>query len=253
MTPTPSRSGLLDIPTPEERSASVIESVAASIRELNESLSSSLSSASSSSYKSKSVALWGSAASPTDGDWESFFLSRVATPVPLPSPMALMQERYAGSGWHLLCACVLMTRVSSHETKERCIGAFFDLCPTPTALADADPGALASAIHSLGFQAERARGLAEITEAWLSMPRFEIDLVPKAKGGNKLYMAGPFVVDSWNLFFKGDQSYEMASSIADVVHFQRWMKKQEKAIAVKTEIKSPAKPKKERVIVKEEM
>ena len=86
--------------------------------------------------------------------WRAFVASRTSRPPPnLPSPLALMQEEHCGDVWRLLCACVLMSRVSSHETKARCIAAFFARFPTPSAFAapDTDPSDVLPLIQSLGL------------------------------------------------------------------------------------------------------
>lgn len=72
---------------------------------------------------------WGknvAAASPPS--WEIYVKSRLSCPPPL-SPYGLLQEVYAPDTWKLLVACVLMSRVSSAETKHRCLSAFFDSYP----------------------------------------------------------------------------------------------------------------------------
>ena len=40
--------------------------------------------------------------------------------------------------WQLLVACALMSRVSSHDVKQRVIAAFFAEFPTPSHVIDAD-------------------------------------------------------------------------------------------------------------------
>ena len=49
-------------------------------------------------------------------DWEAFVTSRL-TKCPPPSPEPLLQEYYCHDMWQLLCVCVLMSRVSSWNTK----------------------------------------------------------------------------------------------------------------------------------------
>ena len=62
--------------------------------------------------------------------WEMFVMSRMPIEVPK-SPNGLLQERYANCPWRLLISCNLMSRVSSAETKHRCIEGFFASFPTP--------------------------------------------------------------------------------------------------------------------------
>ena len=45
----------------------------------------------------------------------------------------MLQERFCGEVWQLLVACLLMTRVSSADTKDRALAGFFHAYPTPSA------------------------------------------------------------------------------------------------------------------------
>ena len=105
----------------------------------------------------------------------------------------LLQEYYADDGWKLLVACALLSRVSSHETKTRCIEGFFALCPTPSAFLDTEPAAVEEVINALGLFDNRYRTLAELSTAWLEMPIFEIGL----DKSNKIWGAGEFTVHSY--------------------------------------------------------
>ena len=82
-------------------------------------------------WRVTAISRWGERCTCEGGDWEGFVASRDSTPAPTSEEM-LLQEYYADDGWKLLVACALMSRVSSHETKTRCIEGFFELCPTPT-------------------------------------------------------------------------------------------------------------------------
>ena len=83
-------------------------------------------------------------------DWEKYLKSRLAVPLPLPSPYMLLQEVFAADTWKLLIACVLMSRVSSADVKHRCIGGFFAKYPTPSAALDADPAEVQPILAALG-------------------------------------------------------------------------------------------------------
>ena len=65
-------------------------------------------------------------------DWELFVASRISV-VPAASGSEMLQERYCHDTWRLLVACILMSRVSSAQVKDKCINGFFDLFPTPSA------------------------------------------------------------------------------------------------------------------------
>ena len=56
--------------------------------------------------------------------WKTYVTSRLSKPPP-PSPLELVQEFYAHDPWRLLVCCILMSRVSSWETKHNAISSFF--------------------------------------------------------------------------------------------------------------------------------
>ena len=149
--------------------------------------------------KAEAVERWGSmvAQQPIE-DWCRYLSSRTTSPPPL-SPFALLQEHYAHDGWKLLCACIMMSRVSSAATKERCITEFFELWPTPTAFLLADPTDVEPVLHSLGLFPQRYGGLIDLTARWVQMPDFRVGLDKELK----IKQVGPFGVDSYNLFAKG--------------------------------------------------
>jgi len=84
-----------------------------------------------STWKQKAELRWGqriNLAKPRS--WETYVKSRMPITVPR-SPSGLLQESYADCPWRLLITCCLMSRVSSAETKIRCIEGFFSAFPTP--------------------------------------------------------------------------------------------------------------------------
>jgi len=82
--------------------------------------------------------------------WKTYVTSRLSKPPP-PSPLELVQEFYAHDPWRLLVCCILMSRVSSWETKHNAISSFFKAYPTPTDMHNADPKECLSVIHPLGL------------------------------------------------------------------------------------------------------
>lgn len=69
-------------------------------------------------WRREAVRRWGAlagAGSPTR-DWKLFVESRLSTPPPV-SPVDFLQEYYAADTWRLLVSCILMSRVSSWNTK----------------------------------------------------------------------------------------------------------------------------------------
>ena len=119
------------------------------------------------------------------------------------SPQPLLQEYYCEEPWRLLVCCALMSRVSSHETKTRCIEGFFEFCPTPTAFLEAESPDVEAIINPLGLFDSRYRTLVELSSRFLQMPIFEIG---HEKGVNKIYGCGVFTVDSYHIFCKDDRS-----------------------------------------------
>jgi len=177
------------------------------------------------------VDLWGDLCSPPKNcSWSLYLSSRLPSPSPhLPSPYGLLQERFCHDGWRLLVCCVLMSRVSARETKERCIAAFFELCPRPSdALRVDDPAQIGRVVHSLGFQRERVRAVVEISKAWLTRGEFRLDTVDETKGGHKIYMCGPFACDSYQLFFKGNAEWRETCGIRDISKFSKWLQRDAK-------------------------
>lgn len=127
----------------------------------------------------EAVRRWGPGvlAAGNDTDWTAYLASRIAIPPQaLPSPYALLQERFAHDQWRLLIACILMSRVASAPTKERCIAAFFQRCPTPTAALAADPSDILPLISSLGLFPTRMSAIVNVTTRFLSLPVFDVGL-----------------------------------------------------------------------------
>ncbi len=65
-------------------------------------------------------------------DWRSYVRSRC--PVVDSAGSDLLQEKYSSDVWKLLISCLLMSRVSSMDTKEKCINGLFRLFPDPSSL-----------------------------------------------------------------------------------------------------------------------
>eukprot|EP00285_Hemiselmis_virescens_P019299 CAMPEP_0173395044 /NCGR_PEP_ID=MMETSP1356-20130122/30834_1 /TAXON_ID=77927 ORGANISM="Hemiselmis virescens, Strain PCC157" /NCGR_SAMPLE_ID=MMETSP1356 /ASSEMBLY_ACC=CAM_ASM_000847 /LENGTH=87 /DNA_ID=CAMNT_0014353659 /DNA_START=51 /DNA_END=310 /DNA_ORIENTATION=+ len=74
-----------------------------------------------------------------------------------------------------------MSRVSSHDTKIRCINGFFDAFPTPSAVKDAPDAAIEPILRSLGLFGSRIQGVREVTTFFLEQKRFQIGLQPPIK------------------------------------------------------------------------
>ena len=155
--------------------------------------------------KTEAVGAAGSAAASFAG-WRGFVLSRIALPVgPNGRASSLLQEEYAGDPWRLLAACNLMSRVSSHTTKARCLAAFFGRFPTPSDLLElgakdpAERGAsvVRPLIASLGLFDNRFSALLDIAHALCTRPLFACDL----KGG-KIRGIGQFGYDSYCIWIR---------------------------------------------------
>ena len=154
------------------------------------------------SWRDDAVKRWGEHVPKVDAvqDWERWVKSRVGSPPPA-SDLCLLQEYYAHDGWMLLMACVLMSRVSSWETKHRCISGFFEAYPTPSAALDARAEDVFEIIKSLGLFPGRMRSIVEVTTKFLTHPgEFTVGLEPE----HKLYGIGEFGNDSFHIFARND-------------------------------------------------
>ena len=73
-------------------------------------------------WREEAIRRWGALAGggvkAVDRDWEAYVTTRMPT-CPPTSPAPLLQEFYCHDMWQLLCVCVLMSRVSSWDTKVR--------------------------------------------------------------------------------------------------------------------------------------
>ena len=182
-------------------------------------------------WRDEAVRRWGELAGggPAAGrrDWEAYVTSRLSRPPP-PSADPLLQEFYAADMWQLLCVCVLMSRVSSWETKHRCISAFFAAHPTPSAfmasvITAGETAPLRALINSLGLFDDRLKSLTAITTAFL-LPEngdaFAVDL--KA---HKIRGIGEFGYHSW-LIFCCDLGDTVRPSDKCLASYCAWRKKQ---------------------------
>ena len=157
-------------------------------------------------------------------DWEAYVKSRISRPPP-PSPMELLQEFYAHDPWQLLVACVLMSRVSSWNTKHTAISGFFAQWPTPSAVLDAEPASFLPVMKPLGLFENRLRSLIAVSEKFLSMPVFDIGLDKE----RKIYGIGEFGYSSYLIFCRygtkdgGAQAHPSDSTLQALV---RWLKSQ---------------------------
>ncbi|QDZ22488.1 hypothetical protein A3770_07p50060 [Chloropicon primus] len=131
--------------------------------------------------------------------WQTYVESRLASPPP-PSPHALLQEFYAHDAWRLLACCILMSRVSSWETKHSAIAEFFRVFPTPSDFSEQDPDLARGVMHPLGLFDNRYKALVSLTNRFLTAPKFDVGLEKE----NKIYGIGQFGVESYNIFCKGN-------------------------------------------------
>lgn len=219
----------------------ILESTMAFLREARAALSQFVTSAdgeapaTADGWRTEATRRWGNLAGAAGGDkagraWEVFVRSRLATPPP-PSPHDLLQEYYAHDAWQLLCVCVLMSRVSSWDTKHRCISAFFGAYPTPSAFAQlvverSETAALRALINSLGLFDDRLRSLTAITTAFLAgADAFDVTLQP----AHKIHGVGQFGVDSFCIFAR-DQGAKLKPADAALASFCNWRRKQPQGI-----------------------
>jgi methyl-CpG-binding domain protein 4 len=179
-------------------------------------------------WREEAVRRWGDRVSLAENaaeevDWADYCLSRMTDPPP-PSPLDLLQEYYAHCPWRLLTACVLMSRVSSWETKHRAVSAFFKRFPDPSAAIEVDEtsGAredLRGCISPLGLFDSRSRAVAAVARRFLEMPVFACGLDKP----RKIYGIGVFGVDSYRIFCRGEAN-SLRPSDRTLQAFCRWMK-----------------------------
>ncbi|CAM9427683.1 unnamed protein product [Ectocarpus fasciculatus] len=150
-------------------------------------------------WREEAVRRWGVAAGATPrDDWKKYVQSRLSTPPPV-SPLDFLQEYYAADTWRLLVACILMSRVSSWETKHNCISAFFALYPTPTAfLQETGWSRVKNEINSLGLFDDRLKSLISLTTRFIEADEFEVDPDPKSE--HKIRGVGAFGHESYLVF-----------------------------------------------------
>jgi len=193
-------------------------------------------------WRTEALRRWGEHAGggkAAERDWESYVRSRMSTPPP-PSPAPLLQEFYAADTWQLVCCCMLMSRVSSWETKHRCISAFFSTYPTPTAFMSSvvtagEHAALRELVNSLGLFDDRLKSLTAITTAFLlpaegAGDAFEVGL----KEPHKIRGIGEFGYHSWLIFCR-DLGGTIKPSDKCLASYCAWRKKQGEAAPVKVE------------------
>lgn len=163
-------------------------------------------------WRAEALRRWGPLAGggKQDRDWKLFVESRLSTPPPV-SPLDFLQEYYATDVWRLLVSCLLMSRVSSWNTKHRCISDFFQSYPTPSAFAqEADESKIKTCIHSLGLFPDRLKGLVALTDHFLCGP-FDVehqcrldsfDVDTDRNSIYKIHGIGDFGRDSYLVFCK---------------------------------------------------
>ena len=154
-------------------------------------------------------------------DWRKYVQSRMSSPPP-PSPHGLLQEFYAFDTWQLLIACVLMSRVSSWDTKHRCISAFFERFPTPSDALHATSEQMLEVMKPLGLFENRLRSVTAVTERFLAAPVFEVGLEPNVK----IYGIGAFGFESFKLFCRADLSFTPQDATLKI--FSAWQKRHAK-------------------------
>jgi methyl-CpG-binding domain protein 4 len=93
--------------------------------------------------------------------------------------------------WQMLVACILLNRTTG-EVARPVFELVVDRWPSPIALRDADPRALASAIRPVGLQIVKAKRLKRMSEDWLNGVPLE-----------KIHGVGRYAIESWRIFVDG--------------------------------------------------
>ena len=173
-----------------------------------------------SDWKSYAIDTWGPAVARAKvDDWAMFVSSRCSVQ-PDVTGSDMLQERFQHDVWRLLMACLLMTRVSSAETKDRALAGFFRAFPTPSALQAAADDSVFEEIKALGLFDTRIRGLRDVTQRFLSMPRFMIGLDKELKP----YGCGPFVYESYLIFCCG-QGADIQATDKNLRAYCAWLRR----------------------------
>ena len=132
-----------------------------------------------------------------------------------------LQEHFANDAWALLIACNLMSRVSSAETKKRCIGDFFARYPTPSDALEANPREAVDLINGLGLFESRFRSILDISEKFLQMSEFDCSLEKESK----IYGIGDFGVASFNIWCRG-LGHSLHPNDKNLASFCDWLRRE---------------------------
>jgi methyl-CpG-binding domain protein 4 len=118
-----------------------------------------------------------------------------------------------------------MSRVSSLDTKHKCISAFFALYPTPSAfLIETDWSRVKDAIHSLGLFDDRLKSLIALTTRFLNAPVFNVSPDPKSE--DKIRGIGAFGYESYLVFCRDEgASIKLSDGGRPLVPFVAWRKR----------------------------
>ena len=176
-------------------------------------------------WRDEAVRRWGAAAGATPReDWKKYVQSRLSTPPPV-SPLDFLQEYYASDTWRLLVACILMSRVSSWETKHNCISAFFALYPTPsTFLEETDWSRVKKEINSLGLFDDRLKSLISLTTRFIEADEFKVDPDPKSE--HKIRGVGAFGHESYLVFCRdAGATISLSAGGKPIAPFVAWRKR----------------------------
>jgi len=179
-------------------------------------------------WQKEAVRRWGSGCRANE-NWKLLVESRLSRPPPV-SPLDFLQEYYAADTWRLLVSCVLMSRVSSWNTKHTCISSFFERYATPSAFAgETQWSRVKDVINPLGLFDDRLKSLVALTKAFLT-GFDDFQLSTDRNSPFKVHGVGPFAVDSFLVFCR-DQGPTITLSpggkpIAPFVHWRRQHQKE---------------------------
>lgn len=181
--------------------------------------------ATSDEWREEAVRRWGPAAGAGPrSDWKAYVQSRLSTPPPV-SPLDFLQEYYAADVWRLLVSCILMSRVSSFDTKHRCISAFFSLYPTPSSFLDeTNWSRVKGMIHSLGLFDDRLKSLIALTTRFIGADVFSVNADNKSE--HKIHGIGAFGYESYLVFCRDEgASIRLSDGGRPIAPFVVWRKK----------------------------
>ena len=114
--------------------------------------------------------------------------------IPPESPFDLLQERFWPDEWKMLVVCLMLNQTSRKQV-EPMIATFFQLFPTPEAVAEGSEEHLRAILKPLGLVNRRIKTLKKFSEEFVTK---------KWDAVIELYGCGKYANDAHRIFIKGE-------------------------------------------------